>query len=138
MRRHIPYEIEINVYMTLGRRNILKGIALSIVIGLSGCLSRLLGYDVMMNNPTDSAVTGSVKITDRQSGSVVLDKKFELGANGETKYNRIGNHQHVHEVEVETEAGLSNDDLWNPGEGGALHLTIRIEDDEVQISRIVN
>ena len=90
----------------------------------------------MLYNASDETVNGTVEITDRSSGAEVFQEEFELSTDERTRYERVGNHRRTHEVSIETADGLSNQDLWKPG-GGRLDLTIRIHNDEIEISRLV-
>ncbi|MGQ4557310.1 hypothetical protein [Halobellus sp. GM3] len=120
----------------MNRRLFLSQVGLLSLIGASGCVAPLLGYDVLLYNESDEAVNGTVEITDRNSGAEVFQEEFELPTDERTRYERIGNHQRTHEVFVETGGGLSDQDLWEP-DGSNLHLTVRIGNDEIEISRLV-
>jgi hypothetical protein len=120
----------------MDRRLFLSQVGVLSLVGVSGCVAPLLGYDVLLYNESDNAVNGTVEITDKNSGAEVFQEEFELPMGEQTRYERVGNHRRTHEVSVETEDGLSDQGLWEP-DGGTVHLTIRLRNDEIEISRLV-
>ena len=120
----------------MNRRYFLSQVGLLSLVGVSGCIAPLLGYDALLYNESDDVVNGTIEITDRSSEAEVFQDEFELSTGEQTRYERVGNYRRTHEVSVETVDGLSDQGLWEP-DGGTAHLTIRIHNDEIEINSLV-
>jgi hypothetical protein len=122
----------------MNRRRVFGFIGSASLVALAGCSTESTPDLYFRNGGT---VVHTVEFEVSQSGETVIQDRFELEADDSTSYEDPITESGSYEITVTTDSGLEKSFTWEetnePQEADGDGTHVRIEDEEIQVERVV-